>query len=1069
MDINTAIRQSSRYLRPALAGTDNRETPKMTFRTLLLTVSLSLLVVPSAAAQLASQTALVGTVTDAGGGVLPGATVVAVNAGTKDTYEATTNAQGQYNIQFVRVGRYDITVTVPGFSTFTTTGVNVTTNQTVRTDAVLQVGGLEESVIVEARAAVLATDRSTVSDTLDVRQITELPSRGRNVWAMAEITPGVQVGTRAGTWIGAGQRDIQNSLTLDGINSAANLMPSTSMQPIADAVEEIVVQTGSTSAEFGSYLGVHVNVVTKSGTNTPHGSLSHFYQGDTLDARGFFEDRNAPANPRTYNQFAFQADGPVVIPGLYDGRNQTFFMAAYEGIRQRQQSAAIGSVPTELMRQGNFSEISAQIRNPLTGLPYAGNIIPALDMSPIALQLLQQYYPVPNRPGTGANLVGSSLRNVDQDQILARVDQNIGNRARVYLRYNWQDEFTDDVGLIPITGAKQPRKNINYLGAYTHTITSNLLNDFRIGYHSVPEDTLNYFFVNGLTSAGADLGIPGFDGDVRYGNLGIPDISITGFNGLGLGGTNWLQFDRTFQLSNIIAFNRGTHNVRGGFDARRVETGRQAANSPRGAFSFNGQMTGYAVSDFLIGLPISVRTPVDQLQGHVGHWRNGLFINDTWQATRSLTLSLGLRYELHTPAKTYEGFASMLNADFTGLIPATHPAVGFEFHEPNNNLWAPRLGATYRLTEKTVLRAGWGIYYNPNQMNTFTFLTNNPPLAAEFTFFSQPENPTLSFNSPFGVVGPGAPPDVVSPNRDLPPARKNQWSFDIQRELFLNTALDLQYVGSRTTNLDRSFFVNTPAPGPGPIQARRPNPAFGNLRIIQNDQIADYDAFTVFLRRRMTQGLQASVHYTYSRNDDMGTNSNAGGRTMDDFDIMRDYAPANWSLPHRFVASYIYEVPFFRYAQQAVLRHVLGGWQFGGVTTIQSGTPINVTIGTDRANTGSPGQRPDMVATPSANCGGGNLVNCIDASAYALPPQFTFGNASRNHLRGPRRVVTDLSLAKNLRLGGPMQLQFRAEAFNVFNTVNFNNPGSTFGTATFGRITSAQPMRQIQLGARLTF
>lgn len=1042
-------------------------TPRVLPFFLVLGVAVGL--APAASAQLASQTALVGTVTDSGGGVVPGATVVAVNTGTKDTYETTTNAQGQYNIQFVQPGRYDIVISLTGFQTFRTTGVEVTTNQVVRTNAVLQVGALNEEVLVEARAAVLATDRATVSDSINVQQLTELPSRGRNVFQMAEITPGVQRGTRGGTWIGAGQRDIQNSLTLDGINAAANLMPSTSMQPIAEAVEEVVVQTGSTSAEFGSYLGVHVNVVTKSGTNTPHGALSYYFQGDELDARGFFENRSAPANPRSYHQYAVQADGPVVIPGLYDGHNRTFFMAAFQGIRQREQAAAIGTVPTELMRQGNFSEVRAQIRNPLTGRVYPGNIIPASDISPIALRLLRDYYPVPNRPGTAANLVGSSTSDVDQDQILLRFDQNIGNRARVYFRYNWQDEFTDNTGLIPITGAKQPRKNTNYLGAYTHTITPNLLNDFRIGYHSVPEDTLNFFFVNNLTSAGAELGIPGFDGDVRYRNPGIPDIGITGFDGLGLGGTNWLQFDRTFQFSNIIAYNRGSHNIRAGFDARRVETGRQAANSPRGNFSFNGQMTGYALADFLLGLPRSVRTPVDQLQGHVGHWRNGIFINDSWQATRDLTLNLGLRYELHTPAQTYEGFASMLNADFTRLIPERHPAVGFEFHEPNNNLWAPRLGATYRVTEKTVLRTGWGIYYNPNQMNTFTFLTNNPPLAAEFTFFSDPANPTLSFTSPFGVVGPGAPPDVVSPNRHLPPARKNQWSFDVQRELFRNTAVDLQYVGSRTSNLDRSFFVNTPAPGPGPIQARRPNPAFGNLRIIQNDLRADYDAFTIHLRRRMSDGLQANVHYTYARNYDMSTNSNAGGRTMDDFDIERDWAPSNWSIPHRFVASYIYDLPFFREAGNAALRYALGGWQIAGVTTIQSGTPINVTIGTDRANTGSPGQRPDVVGSPSADCGKGRLINCIDASAYALPAQFTFGNAPRNHLRGPGTVITDLALSKSFGLGGPTELQVRVEAFNVFNRVNFNNPNATFGTSSFGRITGADPMRRFQVGARLTF
>ncbi|MPZ21355.1 MAG: hypothetical protein GEV06_26190, partial [Luteitalea sp.] len=939
----------------------------MVLRTVLC-VGFALSLAGSAMAQLATQTALVGTVTDADGGVVPGVAVVAVHVDTQDTYETVTNAQGFYNIPFIRTGRYEITVSLSGFQPFRATGIEVTTNQVVRRDVTLQVGGLTDEVTVAATAAVLATDRATVADRLDSRQVTELPSRGRNVWQMAETTVGVQRGTREGTWIGAGQRDIQNSLALDGINSAANLMPSTSMLPIADAVEEVVVQTGSTSAEFGSYLGVHVNVVTKSGTNTWHGGASHFYQGDALDARGFFEDREAPANPRRYNQFSVQMDGPVAIPGIYNGRDRTFFMAAYEGIRQKQESASIASVPTELMRQGNFSEISDAIRNPFTGQPYPGNIIPPSALSPIALDALQ-YYPLANRPGTGANLLGSSLDTIDQDQIIARVDQNIGNTARVYFRYSWQDEFVDEIGVIPITGIKRPRTNTNYLGAYTHTLTSNLLNDFRIGYHEVPEDTLNYFEVNGLPTAGSDLGIPGFDGDVRYNNPGIPHFLITGFAGLSLGGTNWIQFDDTFQLSNVLSYHRGSHNVRAGFDVRRLTTSRRAANSPRGHFSFNGQMTGDPVADFMLGLPREVRTPVDQLQGNVGGWRNGFFINDSWEATRDLTLSLGLRYELHTPVQTYSGFASMLNADQTGLLPESHPAPGFEFHEPNRNQWAPRLGATYRLTERTVVRAGWGIYYNPNQMNTFTFLTNNPPLAAEFTFFSDPANPTLSLESPFGEVGPAAPPNVTTPNRHMPNARKNQWSLDIQQEIFPNTALDLQYVGSRTRNLDRSFFNNTPPPGPGPVDDRRPNPDFAILRIIQNDLIANYDAFSVILRRRMSQGLQLNAHYTYSRNYDMATNSNAGGRVMDDYDIERDYAPANWSIPHRFVASYIYDLPFLKDASQPIVRHLLSGWQLGGVTTIQSGTPINVTIEPDRANTGTPNQRPDLIGTPTADCG----------------------------------------------------------------------------------------------------
>ena len=536
------------------------------------------------------------------------------------------------------------------------------------------------------------------------------------------------------------------------------------------------------------------------------------------------------------------------------------------------------------------------------------------------------------------------------------------------------------------------------------------------------------FSVNNLTSTGANLGIPGFDGDVRFNNPGIPSINISAFAGLGGGGTNWYQFDTTFQAANVLAYTRGSHSIRTGFDLRRLATGRRAANDPRGRFDFTGDMTGHAVADFMLGLARTVIPPSDQIQGHVGGWRNGLFVNDVWQATRDLTLSLGLRYELNTPVQTYAGLASMLDEDFNTIIPSSFPAEGFEFHEPNYKDIAPRLGATYRLNAKTVLRAGYGIYYNPNQMNSFTFLTNNPPIAAVATFSSDPLNPTLSLEQPFGVVGPGGPPDMISPTRHLPNAQKNQWSFDVQRELWSGTALDVQYVGSNTSHLDRSFFNNTPQPGEGAVDPRRPNPRFRSRRIIQNDLIADYDAVSVIFRRRMSQGLQADVHYTWSRTRDMATDSNGGGQTMNNYDIWADYGPASWDVPHRFVASYLYEVPFLKDSSQPILKHVVAGWQVGGVTTLQSGLPINVTIAADRANIGISGlQRPDLVgAVPKLNCQKSptnrDLIDCFDPSAFAMPAQFTFGNAPRNVLRGPKSVITDLSMAKNIAVSQNMRL-----------------------------------------------
>jgi len=1055
-------------------------------RAVSLFLAFSLFLTADASAQLASQTALVGTVTDSAGLVVPGAQVVAVNTGTQDTYEATTNTDGYYNIQFVRTGRYNITVTVPGFHTYTATGVDVGNNQVVRTNAVVQVGGVNETITVAGTSPIIDTDSAKISETIGEREVVDLPLGGRNVWNLASTTPGVLGGVSGDIGLnfrGAGQREIQNSLSLDGINSSANLLAATSMRPIADAVEEIQVQTGSTSAEYGSYLGVHINVVTKSGTNTAHGSLFEFFQDDALDERGYFDNQTAPKNPRQRNQFGFQMDGPVWIPKVYEGRNKTFFMAAYEGVRADTLFSPIATVPTALMRQGNFSEISGAIRNPLTGQPYPGNIIPPSQLSSTSRDLLN-YYPLPNRPGIAANLQTSIPSTENVDQFIGRGDQNIGNKVRLSVRYNWQDNLNANAAplttVLPTQSITQPRVNHNTVVSYTHTLSPRLLNDFRIGYHKVRFDTLNPFLVNGQGTAGSDLGIPGFDGDVRYNNPGIPSINISAFAGLGGAGTNWYQFDNTFQMSNVAAYTRGSHNLRTGFDLRRLETGRRAANDPRGRFDFTGDMSGHAVADFMLGLPRTVIVPTDQIQGDVGGWRNGFFVNDVWQASQHLTLSLGLRYELNTPVQTYAGLASMLDESQLNIIPTSFPSPGFKFTDPNYKDVAPRLGATYRIREKTVLRAGYGIYYNPNQMNSFTFLTNNPPLAAVSTFSSDPANPTLSFDHPLGVAGPAAAPDMISPTRHLPNARKDQWSVDVQRELSATTALDVQYIGSNTSNLDRSFFNNTPQPGPGPVDPRRPTPLFRSRRIIQNDLIADYDAVSFIVRHRMSHGLQADAHYTWSRTRDEATHSNGGGQTMDNYDIDRDYGPANWDVPHRFVASYIYDVPFLKSSSNAFLRYVVAGWQVGGVTTVQSGTPINVTIGGDRANIGITPviQRPDLIgAAPDLNCqpspNSRDLINCFDASAFAMPAQFTFGSAPRNVLRGPKAVITDLSMVKNIPVGGNMRFQFRAEIFNAFNNVNYGSPNAVFGSATFGRISATNTtypnMRQIQLGGKLIF
>ncbi len=400
-------------------------------------------------------------------------------------------------------------------------------------------------------------------------------------------------------------------------------------------------------------------------------------------------------------------------------------------------------------------------------------------ISPTSKQLLQ-YYPAANRAGTANNLQGPSANTDNVDQVLARVDQNLGNKIRLNVRYNWHDSFNANVfnAVIPVTAVTQPRVNKNWLGTYTHTLRPNLLNDFRIGYHRIDFDTVNPFYVDGPSDAGTSLGIPGFNGDTIYSNPGLPSVNVSNFSGLGAGGTNWFQFDTTFQLSNVLAYNRGSHNIRSGFDLRRMATGRRAANDPRGLFNFTGDISGYSVADFMLGLPRTVIPPTDQIQGHVGGWRNGFFVNDTWQTSRNLTLNLGLRYEATSPVQTYAGLASMLAEDLETIIPSTFPSKGFEFTKANYD-FGPRLGAAYRIGDKTVVRAGFGIYFNPNQMNSFTFLTNNPPLAAVTTYTSDPANPTLSFSNPTGPGGSGRPArhDLA----DARAAQRPQGSVELRR------------------------------------------------------------------------------------------------------------------------------------------------------------------------------------------------------------------------------------------------------------------------------------------------
>ena len=1045
-----------------------------------VTVSTSVL------AQQATITSLIGRVTDTNGATIPGATIKAVEDGTHETYSGATNEGGLYFFQFVKVGTYTITASANGFATVMRSGVVVEVNQLVRANFELKIGQVNEQVIVLGSTPPIATDDASISEVLNTHAVASLPVNGRDVLRMASITPGVIPGMKSRTsataaggedFIGAGAREVQNSISLDGVSIVSNLINLTSLRPSTDAVEEFQIQTGTYSAQYGTMIGVHLNVISKSGTNDLHGAGWEFLRNDKLDARDYFLPASSAKPPLRQNQFGGEIGGPVVIPGVYNGKNRTFFLADYEGERQTQIGTALAPVFPIAYRSGDLSAIKTAVKDPFNSFaPFPNNVIPASELSPQAQKTLA-YMPLPNLAGTAANnyLAGIGGGN-NTDHTLDRVDQNIGDRTRLFFRYVYQNANLLQGVSNPNNGFNVPLTDRNYAVGYTQTISPQAVNDFRFGVEKTLYSSVNFFSNASQAGAGTALGIPGFTTSVA--NPGIPDFEITGFlpiGGQGGASSNWTRPDSTWEWTDTFNYTRSAHSISAGAEFFRLTTGSQGSNSSRGLFNFTGGISGNAAADFLLGLPLNDTTP--GLGGLVlsRQWRDAFFVSDKWNATKNLTLTVGLRYELPTVAESPNGSINTLNAAGTALIPTQVPST-IPLINAQHNAFAPRLGFAYRLTKDWVLRGGYGVYYNANQMNSYTIGGGNPPFSNRTTYNSAPTNPTLTLANPTaGALASAAPtPNINIVQQYLPMAVMNQWSFDVERALWNGAGLDVQYLGSHTAHLDRNYYSNTPLPGPGAVQARRPNQKWGVIRAVANDVDENYDGLNVVLRQRFNHGLSMLVSYVWSHTLDVGTDSNnsgAGAAPQDPYNWKGDYGNSNWDIRHRLVASYTYELPFFK-AAKGFRHYALGGWQVNGVTTLQTGTPILLNAAGDVANTGAATpERPNLIAPASANCGGGHLIGCITGSSFSVAAPFTYGNAGRNIVKGPGLATADFSVFKNVPLATERaHLQFRFEFFNVFNTPSFNQPAAVFGTATFGTIGSTLiPNRQFQLAAKIIF
>ena len=1069
-------------------------------------------------AQIANNTALVGTITDQSGNVVPNAKVTATNVDTKVEYTATTNPEGYYSIQYANPGTYDVAVEAAGFSKVTVQGVIVTINVSVRTDATLKVGSTVSEISVSANTPAISTDDALLGETIEAERVHDLPLNGRQAIFLAATTSNIVIAGTALTGVppgnrasGAGTRNVTNSISLDGISVVNNLTSTAALTPNPDALESVQTQNGNYTAQYGDYLGVHINMVTRTGGNQFHGTAYDYLQNDALNSKPFGSLATTRKSQVRFNQFGGMVSGPII-------RNKAFFLGSYEGIRQNNATLMQGQVLTAKERTGDFSELltpgfagakTIQLVDPTTREPIPGNRLDLAGYTPSPqAQNVMQYLTLPTVTTFLANnFVGNVPANLNYDSTLDRVDYNLTENIRLFGRFSWQKMSSESGAINPSSNTYSPSSFRNGVFGYTHMITPRMVNDLRLGFNVVSTNFFNYFAQNNIKGAGSALGIPGFTADVDSNNPGLPSINITNYQGTaGEDGTNWLQDDRTLTIYDQFSWTKNRHTITGGVSFRRLSIGRAAQNGPRGTFTFSGQYTNDAAADFFLGDAISDVTPFFQVKGEIYQFRDGFFVQDNWQVSPKLTLQYGVRYELPQVAKSLNGVGRKLNPTEEALFPAqggtnasnAQAYPGFPFSNPNHTNVAPRIGFSYRATDKTVIRGGGGIYYNANQLNSYTLSSTNYPYSASVSYSGVSPAvgnvPNVTFSNPTpgaGTVSPvaGTPGTYVSAfteNPHLPPSTMYQWNLDVGQEVWKNAGLELQYLGSHTIHLDESFYDNQPEPGVGDqslsVNKRRPNQLFGQIRRIENNGIATYNGLTVILRQRLSHGVSATASYTWAHALDTSDSSNDGGSAMWQGHLKFDYGNSTYDIRNRFVATVTYELPKFK-TSNVFVEGALNGWQVNGILDLRTGTPINVTYSGDRLNVGAPGaaQRPNYVHAARSHCtkaflfAQGPAASCLDSTAYSLPAlNSTYGNLHRNDIHGPNQLAQNsASLFKNFKIWEDVSFQFRAEAFNVLNhanisTMNPTSPNSTFGSSSFGTLVGAGS-RTFQLAGKINF
>jgi hypothetical protein len=1054
---------------------------------------------------LAQQAAtLSGTVRDSSAATVETVKVKLLNAATGEAFAGVTASNGNYTIPLIKPGDYELTAEATGFKQYRQTGVRLETGSSVRIDFVLEVGGVSESVTIEAAAPLLNTDNSSVGSVVRNSTIANMPLIDRRAAQLARLNGFVVQNGNGSNFAMAGGRGNNAMWTIDGGNAQNILLGVATLvyDPPVESLEEFNVEISNYKAELGRSGGGYVQMTTKSGTNQLHGSLYEFLRNDRLDARNFF----ASSKPvLRYNQFGASLGGPI-------RKDKTFFFANYEGLQIRRQQTILASVPTEAETRGDFSSLTTVVRDPRSGTPFAGNVIPVTRLDPVG-SAIAGLYPAPNVSGARTrnnNFRANQPLNTTTNVGVARLDHSFSLNDRVYGRFLVNDSDTFNAPVFPVPGtdpfhSTSDNSFYSWSATWQHTFSPSTTLETRYSWDRRKANAL---------SGGSDLGLA-----TKYGIKGtngrfFPQINIPGLTGFGTGNHERLQVPiRGDHATAALTKVRGSHTIKFGGEWRRSTNDDLWSGTGGGVFGFNQTATGDALASLLTGWALSgsraeallLRTRASAIGG---------FVQTDWKVSPKLTLNLGLRWDLDVPRRelvdnrqnSFDQFALNPLSGTPGLLTWSGRSGLSDFaHNFDKNNFGPRVGFAYRAADKWVIRGGSGLLYvgqydqatpivanigfglrgdvvSPDGGRTAAFLLRDglPAIAA-------PSNELLVPD--YGAVRPGQNPTLAVEFFE-PKGRTVPYLFNInlniQRQLPGNTVVELGYLSTLGHKLTApgSRSINQVDPsriGPGNAQALRPFPQFSDVRVIAPTiGNSNYHGLNLRVDKRFSRGLQFNANYTWSKAiDDVESRDEAGGNAGDNafanqYDRRADRGLSGNHIAHRFIGSATWNLPLR--SDRRAIQHIVGGWSASAIYEARSGSPFGVIENNAAAIYPTAATvRSSAVSDYARNANWRDNVLTepfFNTASFVAPAQYTFGNLGRTVAIGPGAIIADLAVLKSVQIREQQRLQFRVELLNFLNHANFALPNQSRGVANFGRISAlanGNQARITQLGLHYKF